>query len=235
MEIWSISVSLRFQNKFRLQRVNFLPLIPFTLSQKTKGHYTTGGLGLRASLSHLQEVVLQVPTGLTGLLWKPPPPSDFLDSVALRLYCVWNIPGGFSFCWKTLTQRSGGLSLRVEFPPAQSLCRSPSGTHWILLLILSPPPTLCHFSTTTLVLLKRISLWERVSWAQIDLCVAENDWILHSFASTSQVGGLQYLPPCTVYVVNARFRPSASAMPVSTAPLRYSPTPLCNLCCLLYL
>lgn len=42
MEIWSISVSLRSQNKFRLQWVNFLPLIPFTHSQKTKGHYTTG-------------------------------------------------------------------------------------------------------------------------------------------------------------------------------------------------
>lgn len=75
-----------------------------------------------------------------------------------------------------------------------------------------PPPI-------TLVLLKCLSLWERVCWAQIDLCVAENDYeFLILLPSPSKWVDYRYSPPCTVYAVNARFQRSASAMPVNTVP-----------------
>lgn len=189
MEIWSISVSLRSQNKFRLQWVNFLPLIHFTHSQKTKGHYTTGGLGLRANLGHLQEVVLHLPTGLIRLPWKPQPPSGFLDSVALRLYCVWNIPGGFSFCWKTLTRRSGGL------PHSACTATMQIATWHMLDLAVNtlPPPPPVSVTSPDNSCSTEMSFFVREGLLSTDRPLRSWEWlwISHSLAFTFQVGGLQ--------------------------------------------
>lgn len=219
MEIWSISVSLRSQNKFRLQWVNFLPLILFTHSQKTKGHYTTGRprtegkpqppSGSGSALAHMSDRPAV----------EAPAPIRFLrfchSEIVLCLKHSWWV----YFLLKDPHTKIGRLAPASRVP-AFTVTMQITTWHTLDLAVNTlPTPHSLSLPPTTPVLLKCLSLWERVSWAQIDLCVAENDYeFLILLPPPSKWEDYRYSPPCTVYAVSARFRPSASAMPVNIVP-----------------